>query len=268
MPLDKDTLRKVQLKELEILLEVKRICDKHQIRYQLYGGTLLGAIRHKGFIPWDDDIDITMLREDYERFLAVAPGEIREGYYVESARSNPDYVYSFCKVKANGTTYIEQCTSHLDIHPGIWIDIFPLDNIPEIDYEVLDRRDLRIRRWQTAVDYNAGVITLNKPTSALYFKLLGILNRHKLMHKKECVMQEANSPNGKYVVDYYSLYGYRKAIFPMSTYTDLIDVEFEGHMFPVVRDYHGVLTQTFGDYMQLPPEEKRVSEHGIIRCEV
>lgn len=268
MALDAVTLRKVQLKELEILLEIKRICDKHQIKYQLCGGTLLGAVRHKGFIPWDDDIDICMLREDYERFLEVAPKEARPGFCVESARSDPDYVYSFCKVKADGTAFIERCTAHLDIHPGIWVDVFPFDTIPEVDYAVLDRRDTRIRRWQTAVDQNAKVIRLEKPVTRLYFWLLGRLYPHKLMYKKEQVMQEANRPDNKYVIDYCALYGYRKAIFPMDTYTDLIELEFEGHLFPAARDYHGVLTQTYGDYMQLPPEEKRVSEHGIIRCEV
>ena len=268
MVLDQETLRKVQLKELDILLEVKRICEKHQIRYQLAGGTLLGAIRHKGFIPWDDDIDITMLREDYERFLEIAPREISPECYVESSRANPDYVYSFCKVKANGTTFIEQCTSNLGIHPGVWIDIFPLDDIPEVDYSVLDKRDAQIRRWQTAVDYNAGVITLKKPLSIFYFKLLGVLNRHKLMYRKERVMQKANSKDGQFVIDYSCPYGYRKTIFPVSLYRDLIEVEFEGHMFSVVRDYDRVLTQFYGDYMQLPPVEKRVSEHGIIRCEV
>lgn len=268
MVLDKPTLRKVQLKELEILLEVKRICDKHNIRFQLYGGTLLGAIRHKGFIPWDDDIDITMLRDDYERFLQIAPSEISDKYFVESSRSNPDYVYSFCKVKANGTLYVEECTAHLDIHQGIWIDIFPLDYIPEIDYQILDRRDQRLRRWQTAIDYNAGIIKLTKLPSVLYFKLQGLLYRHKLIRKKEQIMQEDNQLERNYVIDYYSLYGYRRAIFPLATYQALTTVEFEGYHFPVVQDYHGVLTQTFGDYMTPPPVEKQVSEHGIIRCEV
>lgn len=268
MLLDQETLRKVQLKELEMLLEVQRICEKHQIRYYLCGGTLLGAVRHKGFIPWDDDIDITMLREDYERFLKVAPGEISDRYYVESARSDPDYVYSFCKVRANGTVYMEECTSKLDIHQGIWIDIFPLDDIQQIDYEVLDKRDHRIKIWQTAVDYRAKIITLTKPASVIFFKILTLLNKHKLMARKEKVMQEANSSAPAYVIDYCTPYGYKKTIFPVSMYLDPVEVEFEGHRFTTVNDYDRYLTQMYGDYMQLPPVEKRGSEHGIIRCEV
>ena len=107
MTFTKDTLRKVQLKQLEILLEVKRICNKHHIDYQLCGGTLLGAVRHGGFIPWDDDIDITMLRDDYERFLDVAPGEISDRYHIESPESHPNYIFSYCKVRANDTLMVE-----------------------------------------------------------------------------------------------------------------------------------------------------------------
>ena len=268
MLLDSDTLRKVQMKELEILLEVKRICEKHHIRYSLYGGTLLGAVRHKGFIPWDDDIDIAMLRKDYEKFLQVAPEEISDRYYVESSRSNPDYVYSFCKVKANDTVYMEECTSKLNVHQGIWIDIFPLDDIPEISYEVMDKRNIRWRRWQTAVDYNAGITTLTKVTSAIYFKILGILFRHKLVYQIERIMKEANSECGRFVVHYGCDYGYRKTLFPMKDFQDLIELEFEGYRFFAVREYHKMLTQMYGDYMQLPPAEKQVSHHGIIRCEV
>lgn len=266
--LDQETLRKVQLRELDMLLEMKRICDRHGLKYYLCGGTLLGAVRHKGFIPWDDDIDITMLRADYERFLQIAPKEISSEYYVESARSDPNYVYSFCKIRANGTVYMEECTSKLDMHQGIWIDIFPLDDIQGVDYTVLDKRDRRIKFWQTAVDHQAKIITLHKPTSRLFFSLLGALKKGRLMACKEKVLQEGNSAHPTHVIDYCDIYGYRKTIFPIEMYLEPATVEFEGHLFTTVNDPDRYLTQIYGDYMQPPPVEKRVSEHGIIRCEV
>ena len=268
MRLRQETLRKVQLKELEILLEVKRICDENNIRYSLYGGTLLGAVRHKGFIPWDDDIEIAMLRKDYERFLEIAPESISSDYYIESSKTNPDYVYSFCKVKANNTLFVEKCTEKLDIHQGIWIDIFPIDSIEELNFSIIEKQVRKIEVWQTAIDYDAKIIQLDKPLSKVYFTALSKIYKHRLIAQKEHEMQWQKSRNANYTIDYNCIYGYKKSIFPFSLFEEYAEYEFEGHVFSGISNYDALLSQFYGDYMVLPPVEKRVSEHGIVKCEV
>ena len=268
MRLNNITLRKVQLKELEILLEVKRICEKYNISYFLYAGTLLGAVRHKGFIPWDDDIDIAMMREDYFRFLKVAPAEISSDFFVEAPQTTPNYVYSYCKVKANGTIFMEQCTSKLSIHQGVWIDIFPIDNIRCVNLPYLKIKKNMINIWQTGVDFRNGITQITKPTSRLFFYLMGQIYKDKMIFQKEHRMCMDNRKETQYVLDYNTIYGYTRSTFPAKMFQEKALYSFEGYQFTGPKDYDLMLTTIYGDYWQLPPEEKRYSEHGIIQCEI
>ena len=122
---DKDELREIQLKELALLKEVKRICKKYRLRYFLCGGTLLGAVRHQGFIPWDDDIDIMMPREDYEQFIRMASEEWQDYYYTNSAR--PDCITHVVDKK----TTIIRTNCMKERRENLCIDIFPLDGMPK-----------------------------------------------------------------------------------------------------------------------------------------
>ncbi len=122
------TVAAAQKVMLEILLEIHRICEKHNIPYTLIAGTLLGAVRHKGFIPWDDDCDIAMMREDYERFLLVAPKELSEDYFLQTKQTDKCYPLNFAKVRKNNTVLIETGeTGEENYHHGIFVDIFPFD---------------------------------------------------------------------------------------------------------------------------------------------
>lgn len=268
MILDKDTLRKVQLIELEILKDVDRVCRQNEIKYTLYGGTLLGAVRHKGFIPWDDDIDIAMPRGDYERFLEIAPNCISDQYYVESSKVNPDYVYSFCKVKANNTIYMEECTANINIHQGVWIDVFPLDYLDGEYPSNIEKHIKKMGIWQTAMDYNAGIIRLEKLTSKIFFKGLSVCFRHHLVENKEREMMWKQKGMARYIVDYNCIYGYKKSIFPLTLFQEYCQYDFEGMKFMGICKCDVLLKQFYGNYMSLPPVEKRKSEHGIIQCEV
>src|SRR5690606_39008251 len=124
-------IRQTQLIQLEILLEINKICIKHNIKYILFGGTLLGSVRHSGFIPWDDDIDLAMDRENYDKFLKVAREEIDDRYTFQHYETDRKTIFPFLKIRKKGTKLIETVTENLDMDHGIFVDIFPLD-----DYEI------------------------------------------------------------------------------------------------------------------------------------
>ena len=127
-------LRKLQLIELGILKEVDRICKKYHITYYMAEGSLLGAMRHNGFIPWDDDLDIAMLRKDYERFLQVAPKEISKDYEIQHSTTIAKYWSPFIKVRyLDNREFAQTHIAHLTDHNGPLLDIFPIDNVPRMD---------------------------------------------------------------------------------------------------------------------------------------
>ena len=130
--MDSETLRKVQLVQLEIAKEISRVCDENGIKYFLTGGTLLGAVRHGGFIPWDDDLDIGMFRQDYEKFLEIAPVSLREQYRIIDWKSDQSYPHPMGKVIKKGTLYKESKRKDQG-EQGIWVDVFPYDNIPNLN---------------------------------------------------------------------------------------------------------------------------------------
>ena len=123
------SIKEVQAVELEILIEFDRICKKNSIPYQLFAGTLLGAIRHKGFIPWDDDIDVCLLRKDYERFLHVSKNDLNDSYYLQTCFSDPASIVQFAKIRKKGTVFRNLSDLDNTYETGIYIDVFPLDNV-------------------------------------------------------------------------------------------------------------------------------------------
>ena len=115
----------------DILSEIIRICDKHDINYFAIGGTAIGALYDKGILPWDDDVDIGMTRKNYNKFLAVAPSELKPEYFLSWLETDPHTPFNYAKIKKNGTTFIEDKYKHIKMHHGIFVDIFPFDNVPD-----------------------------------------------------------------------------------------------------------------------------------------
>ena len=119
--------------ELDIFVEIINVCDKLKLRYYVVGGTLLGAVRHKGFIPWDDDIDLGMLREDFNIFLEKAPALLPDHMFLQTIWTDSGYLAPYAKVRNNNTTFIESTVAHQNMNHGVFVDIFPLDYYPEDD---------------------------------------------------------------------------------------------------------------------------------------
>ena len=128
--LSKEEFERMHRLQIEMLQEVDRVCRKHDIKYTIFGGTLLGAIRHKGFIPWDDDADIAMLREEYNKFKAVMHEINPDICYLQDNETDPEYRWGYTKMRKTGTRFVRVGQEHLKCKTGVFIDIFPMDDIP------------------------------------------------------------------------------------------------------------------------------------------
>lgn len=122
-------LKKLQKVQLVILMEFDRICKEHNLNYQLFSGTLLGAVRHKAFVPWDDDIDVAMLRKDYNKFLKICKRKLDPQYFLQTHKTDKGYIHSFARIRKNNTLLLQKYWLEIDMHHGIFIDVFPLDKI-------------------------------------------------------------------------------------------------------------------------------------------
>ena len=245
--------------ELDILLAVADFCDKNNLTYFLAYGTLIGAIRHKGFIPWDDDIDIQMPREDYNKFIATFTHE----RYKAIAPGTPMSKHSFVKVIDTKTVKIEPGLSYNAGYLGIDIDIFALDGAPSDDAEYNLWYDKLDAAYSSFV-YSVQSITKGSLKHRVKLALLKLLK----IKKPEYYLEEAKKLHEQYpykTCEYAASvecpYKYRSNRVPKKYFVGSVDVEFEGHMFRAPICYDKVLRAVYGDYMQLPPENKRVTHH-------
>lgn len=263
--MEQEKLNKLHQIEIEILDEIVRVCDKYNIEYCLVGGTLLGAVRHKGFIPWDDDLDIGMPRKDYENFLKVAKKELQEGYALDWYTTNKNYWLPFCKVRKKGTIYREQAQENYKGDCAIWVDIFPLDNSSK---EVSKLQNLKYRiseRIKGILSFKNGVVfEETKGTKKVLKQLFAFFPSvwYNTMWKQ--VLTFKNNDKNKYFVNIGSQYGLKKQTHLKDKYIPFCKIEFEGKKYKVPNDYDYVLTKIYGKkYMELPPIEKRVTHNPI-----
>ena len=263
-----EELRKIQL---DILHHVDAFCKDNNIKYFLCGGTLLGAVRHKGYIPWDDDIDIMLPRKDYERLYAEFPKGGR--YQFLTSDNTPNFPYSFGKIVDTYTLKDETIrTKYKRI--GVDIDVFPIDNLPS-DYKECEEYYSEIAKIGMKLDgmklvYGKGktlMSTFMKNGFILYSRLLeslGLISYEKTRNQFIELAQKYNLQDCDYCgitcIDHYGI----KERNLKKGYEKTIDVEFEGYFFPAPECYPTYLAQLYGqDYMLLPPEKNRVTHHGF-----
>ncbi len=257
-----NNLNKLRAVEIDILNKVVAVCEKHNLKYYLAYGTLIGAIRHKGFIPWDDDIDIWMFREDYDKFAEIAQKDLGDKYFYQDRNTDKEYPYHFAKVKANGTELIQSSTRNLKIHNGIYIDIFPLDKAPSEEH--LDEYIKQIRELKSKSEWIYGYKERGR-FKALCYKMLRKSFYYKSIHNKiEKTMKKFNNTSREY---YRYNFGYNKLYITKADFGDGILVDFENTKYIVPSNYDKPLTQVYGDYMKLPPEDKQVSNHDNLNVD-
>ncbi len=260
------TVAEAQKIMLEILQEVHRICQKHHITYWLAAGTLLGAVRHRGFIPWDDDMDIAMTWKDYERFLKIAPSELKEGFFLQTKDTDPAYPFPFAKIRKNNTLLIETGeTGEEPYHHGIFLDIFPQNHYKYSWFVDWMRWSFLFRDKKKK--YPKG--SLKRAFITFYTNIImgipaSISNKIKSYFGKHTeYFLDESAPYLSYDIAFTEPYCTKKTdIFPVQ-YVENI---FEGQGFYLPKDPDAVLISQFGPtYMELPPEiERRTHAQKIV----
>ena len=266
-------IRQVQLTQLEILIEVDNLCRKHDIQYFLTSGTLLGAVRHKGFIPWDDDIDIGMHRKDYDRFLEIANKELDEKYFCQSIYSETNYHLPYAKIRKNKTRYVEAGIKYLDINKGVYIDVFPIDKVPDnIIARFIHRREFYILYRIVLAKSGIGSPDDRRILKRIAYGMLKIFSipfkkRNILLYMDQRMKKYAGNKT-RYVTSMGSAYGYTREIMPVCIYESIAEIEFEGQLLYAPSQPHEYLTRLYGDYMTPPPVGQRENRHGVIEVKL
>ena len=258
--MDTDTLRKVQLTQLEIFKQVRSVAEAHGITLFLAYGTLLGAVRHKGFIPWDDDLDVVVRRDEYDRLMRVLKDELSEPYTLQSYDTDARYWQGFAKVRKKGTLYKEQATSALpDETCGIWIDIFPLD-----DAKRGRGWPLRFRKYLAeTVGFAIQRRVLKRSFSCFsrrYAPIMlfwGLFPTKVLQRLQTCFIRKKCKRQAAWLVNVAGTDRIQKETFRAEWFAESVKLPFEDTLCDVPCAYDALLTHFYGDYMTPPPEGKR-----------
>ncbi len=258
------TLDQLQSVSLDILCELHDFCVRHSIKYSLAGGTAIGAVRHHGFIPWDDDVDVCMLRDDYERFCSVYQNN---GDYELFAPQRGNSFIGYARLCEMRRTEVHPFVPCFTKDTGIWIDIFPMD-LASDDYDTFYARQMRVLKAKRLLDAKRDAM---RPLS-LSLGMKGLL--HVMLRKmtspsgnvEEMIaeitrLSTEESASCSRLTNYHTVYR-AKEWYLREDFNDTIPVEFEGKEFRLMSGYDDYLRQIYGGYMQLPPEHQRVARHS------
>ena len=247
-------LNKLHMELLSIIDEFDRVCSENDLCYYLAEGTLLGAIRHHGFIPWDDDLDVAMPRKDFDRFIRIAKDTLGSSFELQWSTTNKEYWQVFAKVVKKGTLFKEPGLKKFS-PLGIFIDVFPLDSAPSYSRK-LERRKTWINHINSVIWFkNSSRLDIRHLP---HFILSLFFSTKRLHYLMESIMRSTKKQGTSHYVNFGSMYSLSKQTMPCGWYGGGIRLPFEGRMLNVPVDYLKVLTSIYGsDFMQLPPEEKR-----------
>ena len=257
-------IREIQQMELGIMEYIHEVCQKIGVKYFLAYGSLIGAVRHKGFIPWDDDMDICMLREDYEKLQDYLIANPDERYEVMSYKNNLNYVYPFMKVQDNHTYLLEEDV-RIDSNMGIYVDIFPVDGY-ENDANFKNKMTKLIKKRQLSCYTFKGITNTKSVLNSLIRYISVIIfyftNTNKYVAQIE-ELAKSRKVSDYEEVDYLIYKDMNKPVWRREWLEQVTTGTFEGKEFMIPKKYHEILTSDYGDYMQLPPVEQRVSHHDF-----
>ena len=257
-------LKKLHQVELEILDEFVRICDKYNLKYFLVAGTLLGAVRHKGYIPWDDDLDVGMPRKDYEEFIKICSKELDEKYMLDSKDTNSKYYLDFIKIRKKDTIFEQDFQVNYDGPKGIWLDVFPYDNAKS-DTSKKTYIQFKLNKIIFSILHYKNNFFLSD-RKLLIKKMIGFLfrpisNTFLLNIQDKILKLDAKKNEYNYFISLTTTYDYKSQLLKKDNYLPTTKLEFEGKMYDVPKEYDYILKRIYGNYMELPPEEKRITHN-------
>lgn len=261
MELSVEQLQKLKNIELEMLRCFIDICEKENFQYFLIGGTALGTVRHKGFIPWDDDIDVALPRKDYERFLNIAQYRLPSNMFLQSYMTDENYPNIFAKIRKNDTTFIERTVSAIEMHHGVYLDVFPLDGYSECKFKncvfEFKQKIFKIALEQAFVEESLDNSFFKTKFKTIIRKIIP----YKTAVKKLDLLYKSRSyEKSKIVANYGGAWG-KKEIMPKEFFGKGVLGEFEGIEVVLPEKTHEYLKSLYGDYMTPPLPEKRVAHH-------
>ncbi len=252
-------LEKIHLIQFEMLKEFDKFCKNHNFQYWLACGSVLGAVRHNGFVPWDDDLDIMMLRDEYEKMLELIVDELPSQLFLQNHKSDPEFPLFFSKIRMNNTVYQEEEYEGLDMHHGIYIDIFPIDYTSKNKIGQLYHR-AKVYLYQIIKRYRKKE-TVTK--SKKYWLIKLIIHKFAKSIDKEVLYKRMHKVYTMYIKKkdnpltiFFGIKG-KKYIMSQDTLVPAKLKKFMSIMAPVPNQYELYLTKLYGDYNKLPPEEKR-----------
>jgi lipopolysaccharide cholinephosphotransferase len=277
--LSPETIRQLQKKQLEILLEFDKAARKMGLSYTLSSGTLLGAVRHGGFIPWDDDADVAMLREDYERFLKEGQKHLPDYLFIQHYETDRDYPHNFIKIVDTRTRLVEHTTSQSDIKRGVFIDIFPIDRIPDSRIlRTIDRICLTFiyfTRYSVTLKFQKKSHNLTRKIVSRLLRPLGKALGVQRLNRWETRIKTKYNHHSKFEYTYgdnsilVPTEIKDSTILPVRIFQDLEEIRFEGHSFLAIKDRDRYLRTLYGDhYMELPPEEEQKPKHTFTELQL
>ncbi len=246
----------------EILFDFDLICRKHNIKYSIAYGTLLGAVRHKGYIPWDDDIDIMITRDNYKKFLLVGVAELCENHKLLSVETEPEYASPLPKIIDTRTVLHQLGHIQESVELGIYMDVFVLDPTPSSRFQrkfIYKNCDIRQRIWTFAE------CEPHKGANPFFNMIRKVINKLRINKPVAHLMHHAAIRKRRTIDSYSNLmfcaYAREKNEIDNARLMDIVDYEFENHKVMGIRDFDWYLKRMYGNYMKLPPVEKRVTLH-------
>lgn len=255
-----DCLQNIWKIEQEILDVIHNICIKNNLKYSLAYGTLIGAVRHGGFIPWDDDIDIMMPREDYEKLIAIWDIEAPEGYILQNGRTDVDFTQNFTKIRKDHTTFLQdESEKNKKYHKGIFVDIFPGDRVASGKIA----RKLQYVACALNLLYSRGFTSGTSGVVGILERFLLKTSKKKYVERRDKCERFVRRWNGQLNSQYFfpSTIGCCREYYNSDLFANMKTILFNGREYLVVSDIDTTLRNCYGDYMKLPPEEERVWKH-------
>lgn len=259
--LSADELRKMQMNMLEILIEFDRICRKHNIKYSLDGGTFLGAVRHKGFIPWDPDADIVILRKDYERFKSVCEKELKHTcFFLQDYKTDIHYRWGYARMLRRGTSYVRAGHEHLKSQNGVFIDIFTLDSVPDSPIGRVIHKFIcfciRKALWS-----EVGRKVHPNPFFRILYRFLSKISKETLFKLRDKIAEFCNKNDNSFLVRHMCSPHPKKHSygFPRKLFNSLSEYDFEGYKFLGFANFDWYLKSIYNDYRTPPAKEHRTS---------